>query len=148
MRLRYAIAALLVLSSSPAVACRCRAASTAAEIERHADAIAAHSEIVATGRFAAGSVEGSRRFQVVERLAGARRTDYPVAVPNGRAFGELTYSGSCIGVEPWELGERVLVLRRRPLGAPDATPYEADACATRFLSENPDALARIRPAAR
>ena len=145
MRLRYGLALALFFSASPALACRCRVATTPEQQVAYADEIAARSKLVAIGRFTPVQRNGLQRFAVGERLVGSPRRRLWVVARHGRAGGPLSFSGSCTGiVTPWESEDRALVLRRREDDAAMEPGYQADACATHFLQDHPDALDRLR----
>ena len=137
----FLIGCAMLCFGSPALACRCLVANTLEAKVAYADRIAARAHLVALGRFTDGSVDDFQQFTVNERLAGSRDRELWVAGPGWIA--PLNYSGSCVGGETWQFEDRVLVLRRREEEAADRG-YLADSCATRFLQENPDMLARLR----
>jgi hypothetical protein len=141
MRCRYAFAASLLLTSAPAVACRC-VTDSIAERTGHFDQVAADSQAVVIGRFVGKARKDSRRFIVREQVLGSAGRhfwvrDYRLTkTPNVIVF-------SC-GIDASRDGEMVLVLERRGVEASDAAPYDANACASSYFTRSPAALAQIR----
>jgi hypothetical protein len=141
MRSRHFLALCVLLSPAPALACRCWVADTEGKRAGYTASIAASAHVVATGRFMGQVRNGARLFVVRERLAGSslRRfwvlDDRLTAGPNEIVF-------SC-GVDTRQAKELVLVLKRRREEADGARAYEGDACATSFLTQDPEARALI-----
>jgi hypothetical protein len=141
MRFRHAIAASLLLSSAPAMACRC-VTDSIAERTGHFDQVAADSQAVVVGRFVGKPRKDSRRFVVRERVLGSVGRQFWVRdyrlnrTPNVIVF-------SC-GIDASREGEMVLVLERRSVDANHAAPYDADACASGYFTRSPAALDQIR----
>lgn len=100
--------------------------------------------MVATGRFETKGRKERVRFLVRKRISGAsqKRPWVRRFGPFG-GFGDLIYSGTCVNVEPWSDSDKVIVLRRRPDEAEFAPAYEADSCASSFLSDHPDLIAQV-----
>jgi hypothetical protein len=141
MRCRFAIAAVLLLTSAPAMACRC-VTDSVAERTGHFNEVAASAQAVVVGRFVSKPRKDSRRFVVRERVLGSAGRqiwvrDYRLAeTANVIVF-------SC-GINARREGEMVLVLERRGEEANRAVPYDADACASSYFTRSPAALAQIR----
>ncbi len=141
MRCRHAIAASLLLSSAPAMACRC-VTDSVAQRTGHFDRIAADSQAVVIGRFVGKPRKDSRRFVVRERVLGTVGRqfwvrDYRLAgTPNVIVF-------SC-GIDSRQDGEMVLVIEHRGVEGDRPAPYDADACASSYFTRSPAALAQIR----
>jgi len=141
MRCRYAIAASLLLSSAPAMACRC-VTDSIAERTGHFDQVAADSQAVVIGRFVGKPRKDSRRFVVRERVLGAVERqvwvrDYRLTrTPNVIVF-------SC-GIDASRDGEMVLVLERRGEEGHRGVPYNAHACASGYFTRSPTALDQLR----
>ena len=142
MRFRPALALCVLLSPAPALACRCLVADTAARRAEYVAWITASADAVALGRFTDKTRGDARRFVVRERLTGSPpRWIWVLDEQLTAGPGEIVLG---CGVDTRQRREMALVLKRRREGGEGAREYEGDACATSFLTRDPEARALIR----